>query len=190
ARGPRGHLGAARRGEAVSARTRGLLPDHPGRLDPRHRARPLHQLEDSRDPPAAHQPQAGGALAGRAHPLRGAVRADDLVAVSHASASRGTRVLSARSRETPRTREALRARALPRRLSERRSRSLWFVRILVVEEPSMQRISGSLDEGRITFGEPESEPDEIVDPVCGARMERRRAVAASAYGGRAVFFCS
>ena len=54
----------------------------------------------------------------------------------------------------------------------------------------MQRISGSLDEGRITFGAQEAEPHEIVDPVCGACIERRSAVAASAYAGRSFFFCS
>jgi YHS domain-containing protein len=54
----------------------------------------------------------------------------------------------------------------------------------------MQRISGSLDEGRITFGEHKAEPDEVVDPVCGMRLERTRAVAASAHAGRAFFFCS
>jgi Cu+-exporting ATPase len=54
----------------------------------------------------------------------------------------------------------------------------------------MRRISGSLDDGRITFGEHEAEPEYVIDPVCGARLERSRAVAASAHEGRAYFFCS
>ena len=55
----------------------------------------------------------------------------------------------------------------------------------------MQRISGSLDEGRITFGEPRGGPGAMaVDPVCGMQVERGRAAAVVAYHDRGYFFCS
>ena len=55
----------------------------------------------------------------------------------------------------------------------------------------MQRISGSLDEGRITFGAHKTEPGEqAVDPVCGMPVERGTAAAVAAHAGRSYFFCS
>ena len=49
------------------------------------------------------------------------------------------------------------------------------------------RISGSLDEGRITF---ESQPQTVRDPVCGMDIRPDRAVAASDRGGQRYYFCS
>jgi P-type Cu+ transporter len=55
----------------------------------------------------------------------------------------------------------------------------------------MQRISGSLDEGRITFGEHRAEPAaQAIDPVCGMTVERGRAPAVAAYQDHSYFFCS
>jgi Cu+-exporting ATPase len=50
----------------------------------------------------------------------------------------------------------------------------------------MPRISGSLDEGRITFGVPEA----ALDPVCGMKVEPSRAAASTTYEGRSYLFCS
>jgi len=55
----------------------------------------------------------------------------------------------------------------------------------------MQRISGSLDDGRITFGEPRAPIEtERLDPVCGMLVEPSAAAAATDYQGETYFFCS
>jgi Cu+-exporting ATPase len=51
----------------------------------------------------------------------------------------------------------------------------------------MGRISGSLDEGRITFAPREAEAR---DPVCGMTVNPGRAAAVATYKGRSYFFCS
>ena len=53
----------------------------------------------------------------------------------------------------------------------------------------MQRITGSLDEGRITFGARRSE-EPVRDPVCGMMVEPSRAAAACVHEGQSYFFCS
>jgi YHS domain-containing protein len=55
------------------------------------------------------------------------------------------------------------------------------------EEEQMDRISRSLDEGRITFAEPGTR---VVDPVCGMEIERARAAGMTDFGGVRYYFCS
>jgi YHS domain-containing protein len=51
----------------------------------------------------------------------------------------------------------------------------------------MSRITGSLDEGRVTFGTPGAE---VTDPVCGKKFERLHAVAFTDRGSDVLYFCS
>jgi Cu+-exporting ATPase len=56
----------------------------------------------------------------------------------------------------------------------------------------MHRISGSLDDGRITFGgkgRPRPEV-ETLDPVCGMLIDPATAEAATVYQAQTYFFCS
>ena len=45
----------------------------------------------------------------------------------------------------------------------------------------------SLDEGRITFGDP---PRIVRDPVCGMELDAKKPAAMSTHGGVAYYFCS
>jgi len=52
------------------------------------------------------------------------------------------------------------------------------------------RIIESLDEGRVSFGDPDQE-EQIIDPVCGNSVSRHdlKTVAAE-HGGTVYYFCS
>lgn len=55
----------------------------------------------------------------------------------------------------------------------------------------MTRVTDSLDEGRIAFGDPEElELASAVDPVCGRELKRADAAAAVDHHGTVCFFCS
>jgi YHS domain-containing protein len=55
----------------------------------------------------------------------------------------------------------------------------------------MARLTGSLDDGRVSFGDhDEVELAMAVDPVCGAEIRRADAAAAVDYHGIVYFFCS
>jgi P-type Cu+ transporter len=55
----------------------------------------------------------------------------------------------------------------------------------------MRRITGTLDEGRITFIEKPSETEgKTRDPVCGKPVEPTRAAGAAMHRSRAYYFCS
>jgi YHS domain-containing protein len=56
--------------------------------------------------------------------------------------------------------------------------------------PMTVRIIESLDEGRVSFGDPVQE-EQPIDPVCGASVSRLDAKTASAArGGSVYYFCS
>jgi YHS domain-containing protein len=55
----------------------------------------------------------------------------------------------------------------------------------------MTRVTDSLDEGRIAFGDREElELASAVDPVCGRELKRADAAAAIDHHGTVYFFCS
>jgi YHS domain-containing protein len=55
----------------------------------------------------------------------------------------------------------------------------------------MTRVTDSLDNGRIAFGDREEiEMASAVDPVCGQELKRADAAAAVDYHGTVYFFCS
>ncbi len=55
----------------------------------------------------------------------------------------------------------------------------------------MTRVTDSLDNGRVSFGDREEiEMATAVDPVCGREMRRADAVAAVDHHGTVYFFCS
>jgi Cu+-exporting ATPase len=55
----------------------------------------------------------------------------------------------------------------------------------------MSRLTGSLDNGRISFGDhDEIELAMATDPVCGRELRRADAAAAIDYHGTVYFFCS
>jgi|1185.fasta_scaffold566501_2 YHS domain-containing protein len=55
----------------------------------------------------------------------------------------------------------------------------------------MSRVTGSLDDGRVSFGDREEvELASAVDPVCGMEMKRADAASAIDYHGTVYFFCS
>ena len=55
----------------------------------------------------------------------------------------------------------------------------------------MTRVTDSLDNGRIAFGDREEiEMASAVDPVCGRELKRADAAAAVDYHGTVYFFCS
>jgi YHS domain-containing protein len=55
----------------------------------------------------------------------------------------------------------------------------------------MTRITDSLDNGRVSFGDREEiELATATDPVCGRELKRADAVAAIDYHGTVYFFCS
>ena len=55
----------------------------------------------------------------------------------------------------------------------------------------MTRVTDSLDNGRIAFGDREElEMASAVDPVCGRELKRADATAAVDYHGTVYFFCS
>lgn len=55
----------------------------------------------------------------------------------------------------------------------------------------MTRVTESLDDGRISFGDKaEIEDARATDPVCGMEMSRADAEGASQYHGHLYFFCS
>lgn len=55
----------------------------------------------------------------------------------------------------------------------------------------MTRITDSLDDGRVSFGDrDEIELATAVDPVCGRELKRADAVAAIDHHGTVYFFCS
>jgi Cu+-exporting ATPase len=53
----------------------------------------------------------------------------------------------------------------------------------------MQRITGSLDEGRITFAPKPSAETRTRDPVCGMMIEPRDETSTT-LRGQAIYFCS
>jgi YHS domain-containing protein len=58
-------------------------------------------------------------------------------------------------------------------------------------EDVMTRVVGSLDNGRVSFGDKaEIEDARATDQVCGAEMIRADAAAATDFHGRLYFFCS
>jgi Cu+-exporting ATPase len=55
----------------------------------------------------------------------------------------------------------------------------------------MTRLTDSLDEGRVSFGDrDEIELATAVDPVCGTELKRADAAGAVDYRGTVYFFCS
>jgi Cu+-exporting ATPase len=55
----------------------------------------------------------------------------------------------------------------------------------------MTRVIGSLDDGRVSFGDREKiEAARATDPVCGMEISRADAVAATDHHGTLYFFCS
>jgi Cu+-exporting ATPase len=55
----------------------------------------------------------------------------------------------------------------------------------------MARITGSFDDGRITFGQGSGQTEAMVrDPVCRMLIEPSRAAAVAAHAGHGYFFCS
>ena len=55
----------------------------------------------------------------------------------------------------------------------------------------MTRVTDSLDNGRVSFGDREEiELATAVDPVCGRELKRADAAAAVDHHGRVYFFCS
>ena len=55
----------------------------------------------------------------------------------------------------------------------------------------MTRVTDSLDNGRIAFGDREEiEMASAIDPVCGRELKRADAAAAVDYHGTVYFFCS
>lgn len=55
----------------------------------------------------------------------------------------------------------------------------------------MARVTGSLDDGRVIFGDPdETELKTAVDPVCGGEVLRAEAAGTVAYRGTVYYFCS
>ncbi len=65
------------------------------------------------------------------------------------------------------------------------------IRRRVIKLPAMTRVTDSLDEGRVSFGDREEiELATATDPVCGREMKRADAVAAVDYHGSVYFFCS
>jgi YHS domain-containing protein len=56
---------------------------------------------------------------------------------------------------------------------------------------SMSRVTDSLDNGRVSFGDREEiELASAVDPVCGREIKRAEAAGAIDYHGTVYFFCS
>jgi len=61
----------------------------------------------------------------------------------------------------------------------------------VISLAAMTRVTDSLDEGRIAFGDREElELASAVDPVCGRELKRADAAAAIDHHGTVYFFCS
>jgi YHS domain-containing protein len=61
----------------------------------------------------------------------------------------------------------------------------------VITFPTMTRVTDSLDNGRVSFGDREEiELASAVDPVCGRELRRADAVAAVDHHGTVYFFCS
>jgi YHS domain-containing protein len=61
----------------------------------------------------------------------------------------------------------------------------------VITLATMTRVTDSLDNGRVSFGDREEiEMATAVDPVCGRELRRADAVAAVDYHGTVYFFCS
>jgi YHS domain-containing protein len=55
----------------------------------------------------------------------------------------------------------------------------------------MSRVTGSLDDGRVSFGDREEiELASATDPVCGMEIRRADAAGAIDYHGTVYFFCS
>jgi YHS domain-containing protein len=55
----------------------------------------------------------------------------------------------------------------------------------------MSRVTGSLDDGRVSFGDrDEIELATATDPVCGREIRRADAASAVDYRGTVYFFCS
>jgi YHS domain-containing protein len=55
----------------------------------------------------------------------------------------------------------------------------------------MSRVTGSLDDGRVSFGDREEiELASAIDPVCGREVRRAEAAGAVDYHGTLYFFCS
>lgn len=49
----------------------------------------------------------------------------------------------------------------------------------------------SLDEGRISFGEPSESQEQTIDPVCGGKVDRHdSSTSSAAYRGTVYYFCS
>ena len=49
----------------------------------------------------------------------------------------------------------------------------------------------SLDDGRISFGEPSEDQEETLDPVCGAKVDRHdRSASSAVHEGTVYYFCS
>jgi YHS domain-containing protein len=62
---------------------------------------------------------------------------------------------------------------------------------VIEREVQMSRVVGSLDDGRVSFGDrAEIEDARAIDPICGMEMSRADAVAAADHHGRLYFFCS
>ena len=65
------------------------------------------------------------------------------------------------------------------------------IRPRVLTLPGMTRVTDSLDNGRVSFGDREEiEMATAVDPVCGRELKRADAAAAVDHHGVVYYFCS